>query len=89
MDWYILFEAIVTVALAFCWWALMRVRKVFEYRSKLLNRVHAAYHADLARGREWEWRYDMFESVSNAEMIFKLWRPIDSFYPDKSFIEVE
>ena len=31
-------------------------------------------------------RYDEMEKVSYESMVFLFWRPLDSFYPDKSFL---
>jgi len=65
---------------------LVRNEAVMTYRKELLDRVSAMASDDIARGFEWKWRYEAFESVSYNEMVYKVWKSLDSFYPDMSFI---
>lgn len=61
---------------------LFRNGRVYRYRVRLLHRVSAAARRDIGEGLEWEWRYDMLESVSYESMVLKFWRPLSSFYDE-------
>jgi hypothetical protein len=65
---------------------LYRNKKVFNYKMKLLDKVSSLAQKDSLADREWKWRYEVFTSVSYNEMLYKFWKPLDSFYKDKSFI---
>lgn len=88
MAWFFL-----CIAVILCWAAGMLVRnqRVYTYRGKLIDRISAAVQADIARNEhkpaEWQWRWDVFESVKYDEMVNKFWRPLNSFYPDQSFVQ--
>lgn len=71
----------------FCIYMLFRNIAVFNYRRKLLDQVSELAHIDVHQGKNWKWRLNYFESVSYDEMMFKFYKPLGSFYPDKSFIE--
>lgn len=61
--------------------------KVYNYRQRLLDRICEAAYRDAQKCKSHEWRFDMFRMVSYEEMVDKFWKPLDSFYPDKSFLE--
>lgn len=65
----------------------IRNTSVYNYRIRLNEKVSDRARADIRQNRDWRWRYEMLNEVSYDEMMFKFWRPLDSFYPDKSFIE--
>ena len=86
------------VALLFSFFMLWRNRQVSKYRKGLISLIHEQTQKDIATydfekdidpdpTRLWGWRYDVFSSVSYDTMVNKFWKPLDSFYPDKSFIE--
>jgi hypothetical protein len=58
-----------------------RNEAVLRYRMYLVDCVFAH--------RDYQWRRDVYDRVSYNEMMFKFWKPLDSFYPDKSFIETQ
>lgn len=62
---------------------------VYHYRMSLISQISVSCYADIDRQEGWMWRYDMFDSVSYSKMILKFWKPLDSFYPNKSFINPE
>ena len=67
---------------------LHRNSVVFDYRQEILKRVYKAASADIKEGKfDWQWRYDAYSEVSYNEMVSKFWKKLDSFYPDKSFME--
>jgi hypothetical protein len=69
-----------------CFIDLRRNDKVHDYRIYLINRIQEAVEADIANNRPWEWRLEVYRSVSYNDMM-KHWSvPLDKFYPDKSFI---
>jgi hypothetical protein len=64
--------------------------KVFRYRQKIIMNIDAAAKDDIARGfyNEWTHRWTAYDTISYDEMVYKFWRPLDSFLPeDKSFME--
>ena len=66
---------------------MFRNKKVYQYSNKILDQVSIAAKSDISKGRNFEWRYNAFNSVSYVEMVNQFWRKLDSFYPDKSFID--
>lgn len=71
--------------------SLVRNERVYTYRQNLLNQIYVASMRDIwdygDSPRDWNWRHEVYNSVSYNEMVFKFWRRLDSFYPDKSFIK--
>ncbi len=65
---------------------LIRNQLVYNYRVRLLDQIHDEARKDIQAGRDWEWRHQIFEQVTYNQMVFKFWKPLSSFYPDKSFI---
>jgi len=57
-----------------------RVIRVHTFRMKLLAQISKLGDRDIGAGREWRWRYDLYEAVSFEEHVFKFWRPADSFH---------
>jgi len=41
----------------------------------------------MACSSKMHWRWQELDKISYATMLFNFWKPLDSFYPDKSFIE--
>lgn len=74
-----------------CCWGIatfFRNNAVLRYRQDLISRISVASRHDLKRGiYDYEWRWAVFDSVNYSEMVFRFWRPLESFYPDKSFME--
>ena len=68
---------------------LLRNTRVYKYRIRLIEQVSVCARADIQRGQPWEWRYEAIEAVNYHEMVWKLWRSFDSFYPNKSFLLLE
>ena len=65
---------------------LIRNNNVLEYRSSLLEKVGKLARQDIVEGKEWMWRYDVFDSVDYSKMVHQFWKRLDAFYPDKSFL---
>lgn len=80
---------IFTALLLFSLYMLVRNFRVYDYRNNMLDSLSTSTHDDIMKGREWRWRLDDYDSVSYDEMMFKFWRRFDSFYPDKSFLDIE
>ena len=71
-----------------CVLMLRRNTTVYLYRMHLLRQVSEAAHADIYENHQpFEWRYRTLMSVSYEEMFRRFWRPIDSFYPDRNFLD--
>lgn len=81
----IVYQIACLIVLAVCSLVTVRNALVLRYRTNLLDKVSTLAESD-ADG-DWEWRFETLESVSYDEMVLKFWKPLDSFYPDKSFIE--
>lgn len=62
---------------------------VYEHRKEIIRRINAANTRDILAGKsceECDWRYAVFQAVSYEQMLFSF-RSLDSFYPDKSFLQ--
>lgn len=81
----LIFQIVCLIVLAVYSLVMVRNALVLRYRTNLLDKVSTLAQSE-AYGA-WEWRFDVFESVPYYEMVFKFWKPLDSFYPDKSFIQ--
>lgn len=79
--------AISVAVILFCVFMMHRNNKVYRYRQAILGMVSHCASEDIQSGRPWEWRYQVLYSATYDEMMSKFWRKLDSFYPDKSFIE--
>lgn len=66
---------------------MYRNRQVFDYRMELLDKVSKMADKDIAAGREFRWRYEYLGTVEYNTMVMQFWKPLDSFYPNKSFIK--
>lgn len=62
--------------------AMIRNTQVYNYRLRLLDTINQAGPLD------WHWRLKVYDSVSYSQMLCQFWRPLDSFYPDKAFIDL-
>lgn len=84
--WYLL---IIFGVLSLLWIIMLyRNDRVFAYRIKLVEQISSANQADIARRRAYDgWRYTKFNEVSYEAMLYQFWKPLDSFYPDKSFLK--
>lgn len=68
---------------------LVRNMFVYRYRGRLLEEVSDAAKHDIRAGKDYVWRYEAYSSVGYDTMMWRFWRKLDSFYPDKSFIDPE
>jgi len=66
---------------------LLRNWLVSKYRGVLLSEISKKFKEDIENEREWLWRYDKFDEVTYDEMMYKFWKPLSSFYKDKSFYQ--
>jgi hypothetical protein len=77
------------VAQGFCLLLMDRNQKVHKYRRSLLRKISDAGDVDIENNRPWEWRHDIYDTITYDEMLYKFWRRLDSFYPDRSFLDPE
>lgn len=65
--------------------------RVLQFRTELINAVRRAAETDASLGKEYDWRYEALleamHAVTYEQMLYKFWRRLDSFYPDRSFTE--
>jgi len=73
--------------LLFCFFMLWRNDRVYKYRLEILTRISKAADEDIREGRDWNWRYYEFHKIEYEQMFYKFWKPLDSFWKDKRFIE--
>lgn len=68
----------------------IRNQMVLNYRLDLLRQVSRAAKADINSHAydNWRWRYDAINTVSYDSMVYQFWRPLKSFYKDRSFLEL-
>lgn len=86
----IIFYSIYALLIGFNILLIVRTKRVFRFKTSLLNIVdlHAGY--DIRSGKEWIWRFDMLDTVSFQTMVWKFWKPLkaENFYKDTAFIGV-
>lgn len=66
---------------------MRRNLSVHRYLKETLRKVGKYAGEDIKHKQDWMWRYQALESVSYETMLFHFWKPLDSFYTDKSFME--
>lgn len=66
-----------------------RIGQVGNYRMKLIDAIAEANEHDIKNKRFYGWRYQMFYVVTHEMMYNQWWRPIESFWFDKSFAEID
>lgn len=76
------------LVLALCFTFLWRSVRVYHYRMWVLDEIMIASDKDFARNHfDFKWRFETMDTVDFNDMMFPLWRRLDTYYPDKSFIE--
>jgi|ERR1051326_395623 hypothetical protein len=63
----------------------IRNGRVYNYRARLL--VTIAEQIPI-KPYDIDWRIAAYNTVGYFEMLLKFWKPLDSFYPDKSFLDL-
>lgn len=64
-----------------------RISQVNSYRISLIDQIDKAVKKNLERGElNWKWRYQRLSEVTYHEMVWKFWKPLNSFYKDTSFL---
>lgn len=92
MDWllYVAFGIMSVAVLGLFVSIGMQARNdtVFNYRWKVISQMHRAIERDQRAGiKEYHWRCRIYDSVTYDDMMRKWWKPVDSFYTDKSFMQ--
>ncbi len=67
---------------------MIRNFKVHTFSLELLDKLSKYAQLDIEHNCKWEWRYDMFTTVSYARMFFTFWKYLkpESYWKDLSFI---
>ncbi len=62
----------------------LRCRQIDAVRRLKLRESYEAAARDVNAGEQsWEWRFDAYDNVPTFdEMVWKVWRPVASFYED-------
>jgi hypothetical protein len=80
--------AVCLMGIAYCQMIIWRNERVYLYRRRLIDRIYKLSQADIASGKDHDyWRWDVYETVSYDAMLYQFWRPLDSFYRDKTFLK--
>ncbi len=63
---------------------LFRNQAVSRYRLQLLNKIAEINQNDIRRGEleTWVWRFHEFSRITYEQMLFRLWKPVHSFYDE-------
>jgi hypothetical protein len=64
----------------------IRMFLTMRYRKRLLRTIRDIGYEDIHLGFCPMWRHAVYETVSFDRMIALFWKPLESFYPDKSFL---
>jgi hypothetical protein len=78
-------QIVLTFLVLFSLFLLFRNGQVYKERTKILEIIHDLSNDNIKQGKGWRWRYKLYESVLYEEMLFKFWKPINSFFPDEMF----
>lgn len=68
----------------FLTWVIVLIRntQVFKYRQKIIHNISERDLVEIrANGRPLVERWQIYNSVSYEKMVFRFWKPLDSFYP--------
>jgi hypothetical protein len=67
----------------------LRCRRIDAVRTMKLHESYHAAAADLNAGEQsWEWRFDAYAKAPTFdEMVWKVWRPVASFYEDEGTVD--
>lgn len=79
MFWNIL-AIIMALAASGCLVMLWRNEAVYQFRTELLRRISQKADEDIQAGREYEWRYQMFDSITYKDMVMRFWKDLFKFY---------
>lgn len=80
--WTVAVSAVIAAFLAY------RNRRVYTFRLDLIRQVSGAAQADIDAGlNDWQWRYDVLDSVSYGRMMMSV-RPLRPgvWYQDTAFL---
>lgn len=86
MNIFILTFMLINISLAI--FLLNRVNKIYDFRKNMINQISLQCKRDIYAFKNWEWRYNYFETVSFYYMLHKFWKPLkpELFYKDLSFL---
>lgn len=71
----------------FCILMLIRNEMVYKYRISLIHKIAEMGDKDIRAGKDPRWRWEYFHRVDYDTMVYKFWKPLDSFYKNKAFIK--
>lgn len=80
-----LLMGICLLIMLWCVIRLYRNNRVYLYRKFLIDVIWEVM--DSSSKDDLSWRLAVYNSVTYNEMVTKFWKPLDSFYKDKSFLK--
>lgn len=66
---------------------IIRNNEVYEESMRILNIINGLSQRDIRNDKEWKWRYEEFEKISQSKMIFKFWIPVKDFFKNNRAIK--
>lgn len=81
MDVIVLLAGVWVLLLLFIPLFMWRDATVYRYRVSCLKQIRRAALLDIQYGRPWQWRRDLFDTVSYERMVWRFWCPLGSFFP--------
>ena len=84
----IIFIIWLALIVACYYFGMYRNRQVYHFRMDYLKRTSMAARIDINEHlRPWMWRYEKLDEPEYVSMVLQFWKPLESFYPDKSFLD--
>lgn len=75
------------MAVQFC--GIIQNYRVYVYRQKILNFIYHKNMEEIHAGKDdIFWRNIAYDEVSYGDMLYKFWKPFDSFFPQKLIDEM-
>ena len=75
------------ILMCFCIYMGFRNNHVYKEKIRIVGIVSILSSKDIDNDKEWMWRYDSFNKITYNEMLFKLWKPVKSFYDNHDCIK--
>jgi hypothetical protein len=84
-----------TTLLIIYWVSLIALMLAFQLRNESVHKervrvaelIYELGTADIRAGRPWYWRWEEYRKVTYAEMLFRFWIPVRSFYGGRAEVQ--
>lgn len=75
------------IIISFIFMLMFRNNEVYKYLIKLNEEVSKKCKEDINNNKDWRWRYDELDKISYLEIVWKFWKPVDSFYDKDNLLK--